>query len=183
MKSEANAAAPRAPQAQSTPPAPAGGAAVRDKEAAQARRGEFDLSRLQWADAGSPSQADGLWFAQLIQPLHGAGGGGEQSGFGGSAAAMLPGQREAILGELLDELTPRLPSQPGGPFNLTLIMPNLGRVQVRAGKRDQHWEVDLGFEREDVLQRLRQQQEQCESALSEALRQPVRLSMNEEVAR
>ncbi|MGA4320394.1 type III secretion system HrpP C-terminal domain-containing protein [Ectopseudomonas hydrolytica] len=149
------------------------------KETGWSRRSDFESSLSSWSNSAVPTLADGQLFAQLIQPVH---SGGDQSGFGGSGVASFQARPDGMAGELVDELTQRLPSLPSGPINVTLLMPNLGRVQVRAGKRDQQLEVELGFERQDVLERLRAQERTCESALGEALGQPVRLWMREEAS-
>jgi hypothetical protein len=82
--------------------------------------------------------------------------------------------------QLVDELAQRLPAQPDGPFNVTLLMSNLGKVQVNASKRDNQWNIELGFARRGVLKRVQPHQRACENALADALGQDVELSMHEE---
>ncbi|MFC6478762.1 type III secretion system HrpP C-terminal domain-containing protein [Pseudomonas asuensis] len=79
--------------------------------------------------------------------------------------------------QLIDELVQRLAKDPLASLNVTLLMPNLGKVQVRASKRDDRWSVELGFSRQDVFKRLQPRENACESALANALGQPVELSM------
>ncbi|CAM3906773.1 type III secretion system HrpP C-terminal domain-containing protein [Ectopseudomonas alcaliphila] len=177
MKTE-HAARPQQAQTPQQGAAPQGNPAAL-KETGWSRRGDFESSLSSWSNSAAPTLADGQLFAQLLQPVH---QGGDQSGFGGSGVASFQARPDGMAGELVDELTQRLPSLPSGPISITLLMPNLGRVQVRAGKRDQQLEVELGFERQDVLERLRAQEHSCASALSEALGLPVRLWMREEAS-
>lgn len=149
------------------------------KDAGLSRRGDFEALLPIRSESAVPLLADGQLFAQLIQPVQQE---ADHSGLGGSAATLFPARPEGMAGELIDELTQRLLGQPTGPLNLTLLMPNLGRVQVRASKRDQQWDVDLGFERRELLERLHAQERTCERALSDALGQPVRLSMHDAVS-
>ena len=177
MKTE-HAARPQQTQTPQQGAAPQGNPAAL-KETGWSRRGDFESSLSSCSNSAAPTLADGQLFAQLLQPVH---QGGDQSGFGGSGVASFQARPDGMAGELVDELTQRLPSMPSGPISITLLMPNLGRVQVRAGKRDQQLEVELGFERLDVLERLRAQEHSCASALSEALGLPVRLWMREEAS-
>jgi hypothetical protein len=120
--------------------------------------------------------ADGQYFAQLIAVVD---EGGEQQGWAGSAIAFTA-QSEEVPMDLMDELAQRLSTGPMSELNVTLLMPNLGRIEVRASIRGGRWDIELGFARRDVLKRLRPRQHGCEAALKEALGQPVDLSMLDE---
>lgn len=145
------------------------------------RRG--DVERLRSAfnqlDQQETLSADGMFFSQLLVPA--VGEQPDQSGFGGGGVNLLP-PGDGVPAGLIDELADRLPAQPDGPFSVTLLMPNLGRVQVNANKRDNQWSVELGFARRGVLSRLRPHQRACESALADALGHDVDLSFHEEYA-
>jgi hypothetical protein len=143
------------------------------------RRGDMDRLRSNW-NQPSPNDAlnaDGLFFSQLLVPQVDARP--DQSGYGGSGLSLLP-PGDGVPTHLIDELAQRLPAQPDGPFNVTLLMPNLGRVQVNASKRDNQWNIELGFARRGVLKRLQPHHRACESALADALGQDVQLSLHEE---
>jgi hypothetical protein len=181
MKAEHSSAVPPKPP---TPvPAPA-----RDRESgsgkeklappATARRGEGDRLRTLWSNRGAEvlPTVDGQYFAQLIGLVDEGGG---QQGWGGGAIAMTT-QSEEVPMDLMDELTKHLSKNPMSTLEVTLLMPNLGRIEVRANVRGGRWEVELGFARRDVLRRLQPRQGSCEAALTDALGQPVELSMLDE---
>ena len=177
MKPEAGTARPSQPVAQAS--AQAQPAATGTKNAAMPRRGETDL---RWLTQGlaTPSSAviaDGMAFAQLIQPVQA--GSDDGAGLGGGSAAMLA-RPDAAAAQLLDELAQRLPIAPPGTFTAILLMPNLGKVQVRAGRREDRWDVELGFTRRETFERLRSQRGACEAALAAAMGSPIQLSMVDE---
>lgn len=166
------------------PPMPSSPAAtssnVKNEAPAQPalRRSESDRLRSTWASREFDAQpsADGQFFAQLIAPVD---EGGEQQGWGGGAIA-LPAPSEEMPTELVDELVQHLTKDPLARLDITLLMPNLGRIDVKASAREGHWSIELGFARRDVLKRLRPRQRACEAALANALGQPVELSMLDE---
>ncbi|KDD66126.1 hypothetical protein ABH912_005445 [Pseudomonas sp. BT76 TE3572] len=145
-----------------------------------AKRGETERGRVTWQHqaADTPMAADGLFFSQLLippvseEPSH--------SGFAGGSNFSMPLPAEGVPTQLIDELAQQLPSQAGQPFSVTLLMPNLGKVHVKANKRDSHWEIELGFARPDVLARLQSRQDACEEALSQALGHDVQLSLHDD---
>ncbi|WP_244158120.1 type III secretion system HrpP C-terminal domain-containing protein [Phytopseudomonas flavescens] len=143
------------------------------------RRGEIDLrSLIQGLEMPSSTlMADGTVFAQLIQPARPVSD--EGSGLGGGSAAMAA-KPDAVGAQLIEELAQRLPLAPPGAFTATLLMPNLGKVQVRAGKREGHWDVELGFTRRETFERLHGQRCACEAALAVALGSPVQLALLDE---
>ncbi|WP_437883130.1 type III secretion system HrpP C-terminal domain-containing protein [Pseudomonas sp. LRF_L74] len=143
------------------------------------RRSDTDIGRLLAAlETTSPTlMADGVLFNQLIQPVarstdQGDGVGG--SGFAPSALA------DVATAQLVDELAQRLPETLAGAFNVSLLMPNLGRIQVRAGKRDNQWDINLGFARRSAFERVQSCRGECEAALANVLAQPVNLTMSSE---
>lgn len=182
MKPEAGTA-PRGPQPLSQPvaqaPTQAQPAAVGSKNVATMRRGEPDLrSPMQRMETPSSAlMADGMVFAQLIQPAGPISD--DDSGLGGGGAALAT-KPDAAGAQLVDELAQRLPIAPPGTFTATLLMPNLGKVQVRAGKREGHWDVELGLARRETFKRLHSQRGACEAALATAMGSPVRLAMVDE---
>lgn len=145
-----------------------------------ARRTELGRSTAAWPQP-TPNEAlnaDGLFFSQLlVAPVSEE---PDQSGYGGSGFSLLP-PSDGVPTQLIGELAARLPAQPDGPFNVTLLMPNLGKVQVNASKRDNQWSVELGFARRGVLKRVQPHQRACETALAEALGHDVELSFHEDL--
>jgi hypothetical protein len=105
----------------------------------------------------------------------------DHSGFSGSVFCMSSPSDDVPI-ELIDELAQHLPGQPEGPFSVTLLMPNMGKVKVNASKRDNQWSVELRFARNDVLKRLQPRQHTCEQALANALGNEVELSFHEDLA-
>lgn len=144
------------------------------------RRGETDRLRAAWSQPTQPetTSADGLFFSQLLIPT--VSEAPDHSRFSGSGLSLLP-PADGVPTQLMDELAQRLPSQPDGPFNVTLLMPYLGKVQVNASKRENHWSIELAFAKRGVLKRLQPHQRACESALAEALGQDVDVSLHEEL--
>ena len=144
------------------------------------RRSEAERPRSTSHQPSQPEalKADGLFFSQLLIPAVGAEP--DHSGFSGSGFSLLP-VADGVPAQLIDELAQRLPDQPEGPFNVTLLMPALGKVQVNAHKRDNQWSVELGFARKGMLKRLQPHQRACESALAGALGQDVELSFHEDL--
>ncbi|WP_223536854.1 type III secretion system HrpP C-terminal domain-containing protein [Pseudomonas sp. GL-B-16] len=134
--------------------------------------------RTVWSNRGAEAlpTADGQYFAQLIGLVDEGGG---QQGWGGGAIAMTT-QSEEVPMDLMDELAQHLSKDPMSALDVTLLMPNLGRIEVRANARGGRWEVELGFARRDVLKRLQPRQRSCEAALAKALGKPVELSMLDE---
>ncbi|MFP3925050.1 type III secretion system HrpP C-terminal domain-containing protein [Pseudomonas sp. W5-36] len=145
------------------------------------RRADAERLRRLCDESASPASlsADGMFFSQLLVPP--VTEDQSESGFAGSSfSTLFPA--EGVPTQLIDELAQRLPQQPDGPLSLTLLMPNLGKVQVNANKRDNQWSIELGFARRGVLKRLQPHQRNCESALEQALGCDVDLSLHEEAA-
>ncbi|MFJ5298467.1 type III secretion system HrpP C-terminal domain-containing protein [Pseudomonas sp. NPDC088368] len=145
-----------------------------------ARRSDVSRPTTAWPQSNSNDalNADGLFFSQLLVPP--VSEEPDHSGFGGSGFSVLP-PSEGVPTQLIHELAERLPAQPDGPFSVTLLMPTLGKVQVNANKRDNHWNVELGFARKGVLKRVQPHQRACETALADALGHDVDLSFHEEL--
>jgi hypothetical protein len=169
---------PRPETARTPSPAPASGAETRQPLAA-VRRTDTDRLRRLCDESAAPASlsADGVFFSQLlVTPVTEE---QNESGFAGSSfSTLFPS--EGVPTQLIDELAHRLPRQPDGPLSLTLLMPNLGKVQVNANKRDNQWSIELGFTRRGVLKRVQSHQRSCESALEQALGCDVDLSLHEE---
>ncbi|MBC3954593.1 type III secretion system HrpP C-terminal domain-containing protein [Pseudomonas triticifolii] len=127
--------------------------------------------------AETPISPDGLFFSQLLVPA--VSEERDQQGFAGGAVAF-PVKSEAVPTQLIDEVAQRLPEQPEGPLNFTLLMPNLGTVRVNAEKTDNRWSIQLGFARRDVLKRLQGHVGACRDALSQAMGLDVDLDLHEE---
>ncbi|WP_259696285.1 type III secretion system HrpP C-terminal domain-containing protein [Pseudomonas brassicacearum] len=148
---------------------------------AQPRRNEPERIRLadsrlnQGRDTCRHLDADGVFFEQLL--VSSGGSKGDQSGAGGGSGFNMFAPAEGVPTQLIDELALQLPAHGNRPFSATLLMPNLGKVQVRANKRDSRWAIELGFERSDVLERLSARHQACEDAFAQALGQDVELSM------
>lgn len=168
------------PQAQPRPVQPPSAPQADNRPALTSpRRGDAERVRASWSNTGPNDSlnADAMLFSQLLVPLISEEK--DHSGFAGSGFSLLP-PSENVPTQLIDELAQRLPSQPDGPFSITLLMPNMGKVQVNANKRDNQWNIELGFARRGVLQRLQPHQRACENALAEALGLDVDLSFHEE---
>lgn len=167
-------------RAPTSSPSPAAPGEARQPLATVRRADAERLRRLCDESAASASlSADGMFFSQLLVPP--VKEEQSESGFAGSSfSTLFPG--EGVPTQLIDELAQRLPQQPDGPLSLTLLMPNLGKVQVNANKRDNQWSIELGFARRGVLKRLQPHQRNCESALEQALGCDVDLSLHEEAA-
>ncbi|NWB92688.1 type III secretion system HrpP C-terminal domain-containing protein [Pseudomonas agarici] len=165
-------------------PAPAARAPQTDNRLPSAplsRRAETERSRQAGSafgarrDTSNEITADGLFFEQLLVPS--TTDQGDSSDRHGGAGFSLFHPVDEVLTQLIDELAMQLPVQSNRPFSATLLMPNLGKIQVRASKRDNRWNIDLDVERADVLGRLRSNRQVCEDAFSEALGQDVSLSL------
>lgn len=144
------------------------------------RRGELQRTRPTDTRPGADKgiEADGLFFQQLLIPV--SSDQSDHSGSGGSSRSFsMFDPVEGVPTQLLDELALQLPEHANRPFSATLLMPSLGKVQIRANKRDSHWAIELGFERRDVLERLTQQHQACEEALAKALDHDVELSLQQ----
>ncbi len=169
---------PRAEPSRTPSPSPASPSETR-QPLTTVRRADAERLRRLCNESASPESlsADGMLFSQLLVPP--VTEEQSESGFAGSSfSTLFP--NEGVPTQLIDELAQRLPQQPDGPLSLTLLMPNLGKVQVNANKRDNQWSIELGFARRGVLKRLQPHQRNCESALEQALGCDVDLSLHEE---
>ncbi|CAM3058956.1 HrpP [Pseudomonas floridensis] len=122
--------------------------------------------------------ADGLFFSQLLVPP--VSEEPDQQSFAGGSLDFTT-KTEPVPAQLIDELSQRLPQQPVGPLNFTLLMPNLGQVRVNAEKTDNRWNIQLGFSRRDVLKRVNGQASACRDALAQALGHDVDLDFHEDL--
>ena len=171
---------PRAEPSRTPSPSPASPSETR-QPLTTVRRADAERLRRLCDESASPASlsADGMFFSQLlVTPVTEQ---QSESAFAGSSFnTLFP--IEGVPTQLIDELAQRLPQQPDGPLSLTLLMPNLGKVQVNASKRDNQWSVELRFARNDVLKRLQPRQHTCEQALANALGNEVELSFHEDLA-
>jgi hypothetical protein len=143
------------------------------------RRVDAERLRRFCDESASPAllRADGMFFSQLLVPP--VPDDRTESGFTGSSfSTLFPAG--IVPTQLVDELAHRLPQQQDGPLSLTMLMPNLGKVQVNAHKRDNQWSIDLAFAQRGVLKRLQPYQRECKNALEQALGCDVDLSLHEE---
>ena len=142
------------------------------------KRSETTRSRATDSRSDSPRvpDADSLWFEQLLA-LPATGQEAQSDARGGASNYSLFASFEGVPTQLIDQLALHLPALGRRPFSATLLMPTLGKVQVRAHKRDSFWAIELGFERAEVLQRVTQHHGACESALAQALGHDVELSL------
>ncbi|RMN29920.1 HrpP [Pseudomonas cannabina] len=125
-----------------------------------------------------PMSADGLFFSQLlIAPVSEE---PEQHSFAGSSLDF-SAKAEAVPTQLINELAQRLPEQPPGPLNFTLLMPTLGKVRVNAEKTDNRWSIQLGFSRRDVFKRVSGHSRACRDALAQTLGHDVDLDFHEDL--
>lgn len=115
---------------------------------------------------------DGLFFSQLLIPQVGTAP--EQEGFG-SGQLSFAATSQPVPAQLIEELAQQLPAQASGPLGFTLLMPNLGEIQVNADWLGSRWNVQLGFKRRDVLARVQGHAQACRQALEDATGQAVTL--------
>lgn len=121
--------------------------------------------------------ADGLLFEQLLMPVaNSQGDASDSQGDGADVSPFTPAQ--GLPTQLIDELSLQLPTKSNRPFSATILMPNLGEVQVYALKLDGRWGISLGFKRRDVFERMRKQHSACEAAFCAALNQEVELTLH-----
>ncbi|MGB3125109.1 MAG: type III secretion system HrpP C-terminal domain-containing protein [Pseudomonas sp.] len=143
----------------------------------------IDVLRNRAADTRPPSdssrqlEADGALFEQLIAPLPDGGSDQSDSREGGGSSFSMFTALDGVPTQLIDELALQLPDVGNRPFSATLLMPNLGKVQIQAQKNPGHWAIRLSFSRRDVLERLTRHQTACEEAFSKALDHDVELSL------
>lgn len=154
-------------------PYPAGNPAPKRSDALRNRQAD---SRVP-SDSSPQLDADGVLFEQLIAPLPGEQDDQSGSQDGGSSHFSMFTPIEGVPTQLVDELALRLPDVGNRPFSATLLMPNLGKVQIQAQKNPGHWAIRLSFSRRDVLERLGRHQPACEEAFSQALGHAVELSL------
>lgn len=152
------------------------------------RTGAAGTGRSDWQSGRSTSRrsvedesmnADGLFFSQLLVPS--VSEEPDQQSFAGSNLDF-SGTTEPVPAQLIDEVAQRLPDQPAGPLNFTLLMPNLGQVRVNAEKSEARWNIQLGFNRRDVLKRLQGRTGACRDALALAMGHDVDLHLHEDLA-
>ncbi|KAF1032695.1 MAG: hypothetical protein GAK37_00366 [Pseudomonas sp.] len=152
---------------------PAGTPAPKRNDALRNRTADTRLH----SDSSPQLEADGVLFEQLIAPLPSEGDNQSDSHSGGGSSFSMFTPIDGVPEQLVDELALQLPAVGNRPFSATLLMPNLGKVQIQAQKNPGHWSIRLSFSRRDVLQRLTRHQQACEEAFSQALDHDVELSL------
>ena len=165
------------PRQQSVAPQPVAPAATANTPLP--KRSETPRSRAADSRSDTPRvpDADSLWFEQLLA-LPATGQEAQSDARGGASNYSLFAPFDGMPTQLIDQLALQLPALGRRPFSATLLMPTLGKVQVRAHKRDSCWAIDLAFERAEVLQRVNRHHSACESALTQALGHDVELSLH-----
>jgi hypothetical protein len=149
-------------------------AMLRDRRSTQGRY-DSTLSRSSGAAQDVPGAIpDVVFFSHLLI----ASGDGERAshGFGADTTPAIK-LDEGLPAPLLDELLQQLPVHAEGPFELSLLLPTLGRVQVNAERSDNRWRIQLGFNRRDRLLRLQQHGDACREALERGLGHPVEVHL------
>ncbi|WP_434698160.1 type III secretion system HrpP C-terminal domain-containing protein [Pseudomonas sp. D1-1] len=142
-----------------------------------------ETQRNRTGDPGSASDgtrqlsADAMLFMQMLVPPPPAYSGDQGNSGNGSSSFSMFAPLDGIPTQLIDELAVQLPQHGNRPFSATLLMPNLGKVQIRAQKRDSHWDIELGLERADVLERLSKHHGACQQAFAQALEHDVELRL------
>ena len=167
-----------APYVPAPKPAPA---TAQPQPAAPALNAPLPKSRLadsrSTRDTSNVPQADSLFFEQLLTAPPSTGQDDQSDARGSTSTYSMFAPLDEVPTQLIEELALQLPSQGNRPFSATLLMPALGKVQIRANKRDSHWAIELGFERRDVLARVARHHQTCEDALAQALGRDVQLSL------
>ena len=167
--------APQAPAAPAAKPTAAASSAPSSKGTEVQRNRPVEVRSAN--DGVRPLDADAMLFMQMLvlpPPAHSDDQG--SSGNGSSSFSMFA-PLDGIPTQLIDELALQLPQHGNRPFSATLLMPNLGKVQIRAQKRDSHWDIELGLERADVLERLTKHHGACQQAFAQALDHDVELRL------
>lgn len=128
-------------------------------------------------EAEAVPSGDSHFFSQLILPADARSG---DEGMGGNRSVAWAAPAEETSGEWIGTLAQHLSKAPPEGLEITVLMPNLGNVHVRATPQPGQWRIELGFARRDVARRLRPRERQCEAAFADALGKPVELAMYDE---
>lgn len=128
------------------------------------------------SDSIKSLDADSMLFMQMLVPPPPHQDDQSSAGKGSSSFSMFA-PPDGVPTQLIDELAMQLPQHGNRPFTATFLMPNLGKVQIRAQKRDSHWDIELGLDRTDVLERLSKHHGACQQALAQTLKHDVELRL------
>lgn len=167
--------APPAPSAAATRPSAAAFATPPGKAAEAQRNRSGELGST--SDGTGQLSADATLFMQMLVPPPPAYSDDQGNSGNGSSSFSMFAPLDGIPTQLIDELAVQLPQHGNRPFNATLLMPNLGKVQIRAQKRESHWDIELGLERADMLERLTKHHGACQQAFAQALEHDVELRL------
>ena len=163
-----------APVAQPNPVAPTRhdtlpGATAR----ATPRRSSASQANLtQAASDGQANASDGFFFENLMVLGVGERQSDDQTPHDGSPGA---GLSAPAMAQLVDELSTHWLAQTGEHLSVTLFMPKLGKILLKAQQRPGYLELELGFAEPDALQRVQNTHADCEDAMSQACGIPVEL--------
>lgn len=86
---------------------------------------------------------------------------------------------DQTIDALAEQLETRLIGASQWPLNMTLYMPRLGRINVRAGHENQSWDITLEAEEARTSIWLAGARQGCQERLSRGLGQPVDLHVLE----
>lgn len=164
-----------APVASPTKPPAAATAAPLHKGTEAHRNRPAELRSVN--DGARSLDADAMLFIQLLAPPPPAQQDDQSGSSQGSSSFSMFAPLDGIPTQLIDELAVQLPQHGNRPFSATLLMPNLGKVQIRAQKRESHWDIALGLDRADVLERLTRHHGACQQAFAQALDHDVELRL------
>ncbi|MFO2462321.1 type III secretion system HrpP C-terminal domain-containing protein [Pseudomonas sp. 15FMM2] len=107
---------------------------------------------------------------------------GDESGGEGFSSRM-PEQVSPLGDQTIDALAEQLEMRLSGvsqwPLNMTLYMPRLGRINVRAGHENQSWDITLEAEEARTSIWLAGVRQGCQERLCRGLGQPVSLRVLE----
>lgn len=145
---------------------------------ARDKASDLDQPDREVADIFSDSN-DGMFFEQLLS-FNGGGGNGSQQqqqsddSFGSSTTGPLA---PSAMNELVEELSFALPTEARQPLNITLFMPNLGRIGVKAMQTMGNWDIELAFAQVLAKAKVEASHSECEAAMSKALGRRVSLRL------
>lgn len=160
------------------PPAPSPPAAQRGNSS-PSRRNETDRLRetttertRRFDDAAVLS--DGAFFQGLLMESS------STDDFSGAApTSSLQPWPPAAFGQMVEEVA-RLTPEGDQPLEAIVLMPHLGKINIKASRNETPWNIRLGLDRIDALGRLQEHHAECEEGLKRALGRDVVLSLHHE---
>lgn len=140
---------------------------------ASARRtGASQANLTPAASDGQANASDGFFFENLMVMGVGERQSDNQTPHDGSPGASLSAP---AMAQLVEELSTHWLAQTGENISVTLFMPKLGKILLKAQQRPGYLELELGFAEPDALQRVQNTHADCEDAMSQACGIPVEL--------